>query len=113
MTKSVRLPGRSVLRKGDCHFVAGDAPIYGGQKCRKRGILAEIFSRFDLVLVSFFTRSSPVHENTPIYGQALFEAEVKSTSFTGQKRVVMSLKADKLVLIFYFSVMWTTKGNLS
>ena len=42
-------------------------PINGGQKCLKRVILAETFSRSSLVLLSFFSRSSLVIEKYPIY----------------------------------------------
>ena len=41
------------------------APIYGGQKCPKWAILAEIFSRSPLVLIPFFSRSSLVNEKYP------------------------------------------------
>jgi len=55
-------------------------PIYGGQKCLKRVFLAETFSRSELVLLPFCTRSSPVNDNTPKYGQAMFAAKVRVTS---------------------------------
>jgi len=38
--------------------------------------------------------------------------QVTVTSFIGRKRVVMSLKARRLVLILDFSVMWTIKATL-
>ena len=78
------------INRGVFLYATWGTPIYGGRKCPKRGILAEVSSRFDLVLVSFFTRHSPLHENTPIYGQAMFPIEVTVPSFRGRKRVGMT-----------------------
>ena len=46
------------------------------------------------------------------YDETLREKTLGSLSFIGRKRVVMSLKADNLVLFSDFGVMWTTKQAL-